>query len=1118
MSTPTKVVVFFLIACAVAWAQANTAQINGNVRDASGLAVSDATVVATQTSTGATRTATSSADGSFILPDLPIGPYTLDISKPGFAKYIQNGIVLQVDSNPTIDASLKVGSVSEQVTVEADAAMVETHSTGIGNVIDNQRVVELPLNGRDPTQLIFLSGMATPGTVPQLRNFPAASVSIAGGQGNGVSYLLDGAQQNDVASSLNLPLPFPDALQEFKVETSALPPQYGFHSAGAVNAVTKSGTNGFHGDLFDFIRNGDFNARSFFATSRDTLKQNQWGGTIGGPVLKNKLFFFAGFQGRETRSDPPASIAFIPTAAELAGNFGVAAGPACNNGRTIQLTSGPGGAAYAGDQIPVSLFSPISLKIAGLLPTPADQSCGKITYGLLSDSNQYDTVSRVDYQINTKQSLFVRATTNALLIPTTYNGTNPLTLNTNATSDRVYTLAVGHTYVIAPNIISSFRTEVSRTGIARTADSFYDWAGLGVNFTDVGSGKTINLTVGTLGSGFTVGSVNGNPGNTATGPNPQFAEDISIIKGNHQIGVGGQYIFQLMNYWSGLNSTGIGAYPGVGGTGLAMSDFLTGIGGGAFTWTQGSPYGFTNRQNYFGLYAQDSWKIMKNLTLSYGVRYEPYLAVYSKFGQFMHFDDSQFLAGTKSTVFANAPAGMSYPGDSQYTCGRSVECDRWGKFAPRAGLVWDPRGDGKMTVRGSYGMFNDRESVFSLNFIGQDQPFGNAITATNPSLANPWINQPGGNPFPITINQNLPFQTNANVVTHPLNLEPTYLQQWNLSIQRQLGSTWLVTANYVGNHTTHLLTSTQDNYAVFLGTGPCNLNEVQGGKVVSVPQASCSTLANETFRRVTYLQNPLQGQYYHGIAAVDDGGTASYNALYLSATKRLNNGVSVLGNYTWSHCIGDVFDTQTGAAGASVTDVPGDREYYRSNCGTSDTRQLFNLSMVAMTPAFSNRTLRLIAGGWQVSPIVRITSAQEFSVTSNVDTAVSGQGGQTPNYNGANAYTSDRNACQSPPCVAWLAPNSVSGAFATPATGSYGNLGLNNFKGPGYFTLDVSFVRNFKIREKMSLQIRAEAFNLPNKANFSTPVATLTSGNFGQITSTGTNPPRIIQLAGKFYF
>ena len=291
-------------------------------------------------------------------PNLPIGPYTLDITKDGFAKFVQNGIVLQVDSNPTIDASLKVGAVNDAVTVEADAGMVETHSTGIGTVIDNARVVELPLNGRDATQLIFLSGMATPGTVPQLRNFPATSVSVAGGQGNGVSYQLDGSQMNDVASSLNLPLPFPDALQEFKVETSALPPQYGFHSAATVNAVTKAGTNGFHGDLFDFIRNGDFNARNYFALTRDSLKQNQWGGTIGGPVLKNKLFFFAGWQQRETRSNPPSTIAFVPTAAELQGDFSAVESPACNNGVQKTLKSIAGVPVTGNNQIPASLIAP----------------------------------------------------------------------------------------------------------------------------------------------------------------------------------------------------------------------------------------------------------------------------------------------------------------------------------------------------------------------------------------------------------------------------------------------------------------------------------------------------------------------------------------------------------------------------------------------------------------------------------------------------------------------------------------------------------------------------------------------------------------------------------------
>ena len=251
------------------------------VTDPSGSAIPGAEIKATQTDTGLIRTTTSGADGAYLLTNLPIGPWTLEFRKEGFSKYVQSGIVLQVSTNPTIDVALKVGSVSEQVTVEAGAALVETHSTGIGTVVDNQRVVELPLNGRDATQLIFLSGMATPATIPQLRNFPSnANVSIAGGQGNGVSYMLDGAFHNDFASSLNLPVPFPDALQEFKVETSALPAQYGFHSAATVNAVTKSGTNSFHGDLFEFLRNGDFNARNFFATSRDSSEAK--------PVWRNR--------------------------------------------------------------------------------------------------------------------------------------------------------------------------------------------------------------------------------------------------------------------------------------------------------------------------------------------------------------------------------------------------------------------------------------------------------------------------------------------------------------------------------------------------------------------------------------------------------------------------------------------------------------------------------------------------------------------------------------------------------------------------------------------------------------------------------------------------------------
>src|SRR6516225_1851471 len=329
-----------LIGATPAWGQGATAQINGTVRDASGLEVPGAEVKLTQTATGAIRSMNTGGGGSYVFTNLPIGPYLLEITKDGFNKYLQSGIILEVDSNPTIDVALKVGAVVEQIVVEAGAAMVETRSTGIGQVVDNQRVLEMPLNGRNPIELVFLAGMASypgNGAINTVRNYPTVVVSVAGGQGNGLTYLLDGANYQDPYNNLSLPLPCPDALQEFKVETSALPAQYGFHAAAAVNAVTKSGTNRFHGDAFEFLRNGDFNARDFFAATRDTLRRNQFGGTGGGPIKKDKLFFFAGYQRTSQRSDPSFQSAFIPTAAALSGDFTVLASPLCNSNRPINL-------------------------------------------------------------------------------------------------------------------------------------------------------------------------------------------------------------------------------------------------------------------------------------------------------------------------------------------------------------------------------------------------------------------------------------------------------------------------------------------------------------------------------------------------------------------------------------------------------------------------------------------------------------------------------------------------------------------------------------------------------------------------------------------------------------
>ena len=311
----------FALSCAAVFAQA-TSQIQGNVADPSGSPVPGAEVKATQTETGTVRTATTGSDGGYVLSSLALGPYKLEVSKEGFSTYLQTGIVLQVATNPTIDVQLKVGAVSETVQVEANAAQVETQNTSVGTVIENQRILDLPLNGRSATDLIQLTGAAIPAGPNGTAGFPGGqNIMIAGGLLSGVGYFLDGTLYNNPFDATNLPFPFPDALQEFKVETSTLTAQNGSHSAAAINAVVKSGTNAFHGDAFEFLRNGDLNARNFFATTRDTLKRNQFGGTVGGPIRKDKLFFFYGYQGTKVRQDPNDTTTFVPTAQMLAGNF-----------------------------------------------------------------------------------------------------------------------------------------------------------------------------------------------------------------------------------------------------------------------------------------------------------------------------------------------------------------------------------------------------------------------------------------------------------------------------------------------------------------------------------------------------------------------------------------------------------------------------------------------------------------------------------------------------------------------------------------------------------------------------------------------------------------------------
>src|SRR4029079_4930396 len=338
---------------------------------------------------------------------------------PGFRTYIQTGIVLEVNASPAINPVLEVGQVSEQVEVQANATLVETRNVGVGSVVENARILELPLNGRALIELVALAGAATP--APTLDGTGGrdpcskGNISVAGGMNAGLNYSLDGAYHNNPFDAGYMSMPFPDAMQEFKVETGASGAQNGMKSSGSVSMVTKSGTNQFHGDLFEFVRNGKFNARNSFATKRDSIKRNQFGGTLGGPVLANKLFFFGAYQGTTLRQDSADNTAFVPTAAMRAGDFTGIASPACNAGRQITL-----GAPFVNNQISPTLFSPAAVKFASKLPTPLD-ACGRVIYGIPNREDGRMAIGRLDYQLNASHSIFGRYLLDWIEHPAPYN-------------------------------------------------------------------------------------------------------------------------------------------------------------------------------------------------------------------------------------------------------------------------------------------------------------------------------------------------------------------------------------------------------------------------------------------------------------------------------------------------------------------------------------------------------------------------------------------------------------------------------------------------------------------------------------------------------------------------
>ena len=419
-------IICMLVTSAVASAQViSVSQVQGTVQDSTGAVLPGVDLKITQTDTGLVRTTVSGADGGYLFPALPVGPYRLEATLQGFKTYVQDGIVLQVNTNPRIVITMSVGTVSDQITVTANAPIVETKSTSVGQVIDQQRIAELPLNTRDVTQLIVLTGAANDGRTTR-GNYGSGAAgaigatafpSLAGGITGSVAFSLDGGTHNDPLNNGNLPFPFPDALEEFKVETSALDAQYGYHSSGAVNVVTKAGANIVHGSGFEFTRNSKFNAQRAFTTIPENSRRNQFGGTFGGPLVQNRLFYFGAYQGT-VQDQVDSFTATVPTAAMLQGDFTTVTSPACRTTGAVTLSPALG---FVNNRIDPSRLSPIALNFANrYLPVNLADQCGLVSYQGHAPGNnptENQLVARVDYQMTQRQSLFVRLFNTHLTLP-----------------------------------------------------------------------------------------------------------------------------------------------------------------------------------------------------------------------------------------------------------------------------------------------------------------------------------------------------------------------------------------------------------------------------------------------------------------------------------------------------------------------------------------------------------------------------------------------------------------------------------------------------------------------------------------------------------------------------
>jgi hypothetical protein len=1078
--------------------------VTGTVADPSGGLVAAAAVRITDEGTSAVRDTTTNTQGYYIFTTLRPATYTLSVSARGFATSIRKGVVLQADQTVTVNAELTIQRASETVTVEAPPPQVDTSTSTLSEVVDQRRIIELPLNGRNAASLMLITAgtvLGPPGADEgNTKTFPVAqTISANGSRQNQTSFRLDGAMNNDIYTNVNQPFPFPDALQEFSVQTSNYSARYGGNAGGVVNIVTKSGTNELHGSLFEFVRNSEFNARSFFAATRDQYKRNQFGGTFGGPVVfpgiyngRNRTFFFLGYQGTRIRNTGGGASATYPTAASLNGDF------SGYLSSTLKSINDPAtGQPFPNAQVPVSRFDPAAVALTKYLPVGAGS--GLIFYGAPIAQSFNEMLSRVDHSFSDRDRFSAR------YFYDRYENTPFLDLKNyvNNSSFAVITshsFALNETHAFSPSLVNDLHLGVAREVSNRgPAAGSINAADLGVKmYVPPGDKILESLSVSNF---FSISQTD-----PATFTRTQYTlnDAISLVRGGHSLTFGIDATRGWVLIRNQFHQPGAWTFTG-DYTGLSLADFLIGA---QRTFLQGNGEFKDNRVNTFGLFIQDDWKASRRLTFNLGLRFDPFFPWKETQGRIEEFSPAAYAGGQRSQVFVNAPPGLLFPGDPgvpEYGVRGNMK-----NFGPRAGFAWDVAGDGKTSVRGGFGMFFDalQNGIYNNRFVDVT-PYSlqiNMSPATSP-FSDPWRGYPGGNPFPA---QYPPAKTFAFPATS--NLVASYdvanggqyqtpvTYGWNLTVERQLTPDWLARVAYVGSHASHLLETLQ-------------LSPV-------VP-------ATKTRFFKEYSDIPMASQDIN----------SGYQALQATIQKRMAKGFTVLANYTWSKSIDDlpfgasITTVVTGNQSALPWYMPGRHQFDRGP-SEFDHKHRFVGSFVWDMPELggSPAAVRYLLGGWQLTGLLSAQSGGPVTVEAGKDFSGTSLGRDRGVLVSDNVYGPGACAAIKTTCVDYLNP----AAFTTPATGAFGNLGKGALRGPDMITYDGGLFKEIPLhRERVKLQFRAEYFNLFNRVNFYNPGATVSSSTniqassstaSAQVTASGFGSlraafdPRIGQLALKLTF